>query len=281
MALLSHPFNESPPHQLLEEIIASRRQVGGSDGLGNLYSNALRRLFSPSEAQQYFRRYLGATIVLQESLSLSNFSTLVGIPSHLISNIQFRLSALQTRSPPPGSEKMVLPATTLSHLSFLEYVQAATTESLFAITSMESHSALGSSCLKQLRDLPPLYLGQDLPLSAIQRYAVKYWTLHVSNGTPRSKDQWLQTEHCSILQTVSAETRRQWSMLFRKAIKPQDDKQKLEDVNVEDDILVTLRKLARWLNKSRGDQCGFEIACLEVAVRIDDRDSAIWSDLGR
>ncbi|RXW16295.1 hypothetical protein EST38_g9557 [Candolleomyces aberdarensis] len=120
IAVLSYSFSESPPHEILAEIVGSRRRVGGSDGLGDLYRNALERLFPSSDARKYFRWLMGATTVLQEPLSLIDFSTLTGIPPHLINKIQFSLSALQTRSPPPGSEKMIHPATTLFHLSFLE-----------------------------------------------------------------------------------------------------------------------------------------------------------------
>ncbi|KAJ2921449.1 hypothetical protein H1R20_g15644, partial [Candolleomyces eurysporus] len=105
IALLLHSFSESPPHEILAEIVGSRRQVGGSDGLGELYRNALRRLFPSSDAQKYFRRLMGAAIVLKEPLPLVEFSTLVGVPLHLINKIRFALSALQTRSPPPRLRK--------------------------------------------------------------------------------------------------------------------------------------------------------------------------------
>lgn len=201
IALLSHPFNESPPHEIVAEIVGSRRQIGGTDGLGELYRNALKRLFPSSDAQQHFRRYIGAIIVLREPLSLLEFSALAGIPS-LINNIRTALSALQTRFPPSGSEKMVHPATTLFHLSFLEYVQAKTTEDSFSISKFKSHSALGLACLKQLASLPTSSPLQNFPLRSIQLYAVKYWLVHVFNGTSRSKDQWLQTEHGSILHNI-------------------------------------------------------------------------------
>ncbi|KAJ2922199.1 hypothetical protein H1R20_g14886, partial [Candolleomyces eurysporus] len=176
VALLSYRFNESPPHEILAEIVGSRRQVGGSDELGELYGKALRRLFPSSNAQgpqprKYFRRYIGTTLVLQESLSLTDFSTLAGIPPHLTSIVQFTLSALQTRSPPPGSEKMIHPATSLFHLSFLEYVQGTTAENSFAISTFDSHSALGMTCLEQICNLLPSSLHRDFPLRAVQRYA--------------------------------------------------------------------------------------------------------------
>ncbi|RXW22230.1 hypothetical protein EST38_g3640 [Candolleomyces aberdarensis] len=104
IALLSHPLHESPPHKILAEIVGNRHLIGGADGLGELYRNALGRLFPSLGDQKLFRRYIGAIIALQESLSLLDFSILAGIPPHLIDRIQLSLTALQTRSPPPGKE---------------------------------------------------------------------------------------------------------------------------------------------------------------------------------
>ncbi|RXW22978.1 hypothetical protein EST38_g2861 [Candolleomyces aberdarensis] len=286
IALLSYRFSESPPHEILAEIVASRRQVGGPDDLGELYGKALRRLFPSSNAQssqtrKYFRRYIGTTLVLQETLTLSDFSTLAGIPLHLTSIIRFTLSALQTRSPPPGSEKMIHPATLLFHLSFLDYVRSTTAENSFAISAFDSHSALGLTCLEQIRSLPPSSLYHNFPLRAIQRYAVKYWLYHVSNGTPRSNNQWSQTEHCLTLQNISAGTQQQWATLFRKSLMLTGDEPRLENGGEEGSVVSTLRKLACWLEESGGDQWAFQVACLEVAVRIDDGDAETWFELGQ
>ncbi|RXW22966.1 hypothetical protein EST38_g2883 [Candolleomyces aberdarensis] len=285
VALLSYRFSESPPHEILAEIVGSRRQVVGPDGLGELYGKALNRLFPSSDAQspqtrKYFRRYIGTTLVLQEAISLPDFSTLAGIPPHLTSSIQFILSALQTRSPPPGSEKMIHPAALLFHLSFLDYVQSTTAEISFATSRFDSHSAMGLTCLKQIGSLPPSSLHHSLTLRAIQRYAVKYWLYHVSNGTPRSNDQWSQTEHCSTLQTISARTQQQWGVLFCKSLMPAEDAPRSENGGEEGSMVSTLRKLAQWLDESGGDQWAFQVACLEVAVRIDDGDAQVWSELG-
>ncbi|RXW13010.1 hypothetical protein EST38_g12846 [Candolleomyces aberdarensis] len=279
VVLLSHPFNESPPHEILAEIVRSRRQVGGSDGLGELYLNALRRLFPSPDAQKYFRQLIGATIILQEPLSLVEFSKLTGIPSHLINKIQFPLSALQTRSPPPGSEKMIHPATTLFHLSFLEYVQAPTTDASFAVSVFDSHTAIGLTCLNQLATLSRSSPDSNYPLRALQRYAVKYWLHHVFKGTPRLNDQWLQTKHCSTLQMIS-DSHGRWAALFLKSLMLGEVDSILEEVRKEAGMVSTLRKLADRLREAGGDYWGFQVACLEVAVRIDGGDAEGWSELG-
>ncbi|KAJ2933740.1 hypothetical protein H1R20_g3355, partial [Candolleomyces eurysporus] len=120
IAVLSHRFGESPPHEILEEIVGSKRHVGSDDGLGELYGNALSRLFHSPEEQRQLRRYLGASIALQEPLPPSDFEMLSGIRSYLTYRVRFALSALQTRSPPPGSDDMIYPASALFHLSFID-----------------------------------------------------------------------------------------------------------------------------------------------------------------
>ncbi|RXW15370.1 hypothetical protein EST38_g10484 [Candolleomyces aberdarensis] len=277
IALLSHPFSETPPHETLAEIVGTRRQVGGTDGLAQLYRQALARLFPSSDAQKHFRRYLGVTIVILEPLSLSDFSTLAGIPSHLITYIQFALSALQILSPSPGSEKMIHPATTLFHLSFLEYVQATTTGTSFAISAFDSHSVLGIACLKQLASLPASSRNHSLPLRAIQRYAVKHWPYHVSKGTPRLKDQWARTEHFSMLEKVTADTQQRWVTMFLKNLLPRVDESKIRKAGSMSSILS---ELADCLDQPSGDQWVFQVACLEVAVRIDDGNGGAWFYLG-
>jgi hypothetical protein len=55
----------------------------------------------------------------------------------------------------------------------------------------------------------------------------------------------------------------------------------LEDTKEYDSMVPTLRRLARRLGKAGGEHWGFQVACLEVAVRNDSGDAEAWSDLGR
>ncbi|KAJ2930040.1 hypothetical protein H1R20_g7049, partial [Candolleomyces eurysporus] len=289
ISMLSQQFSESPPHEILAGILASQWHVGANERLVGLYSNALTRLFPSPDAQTYFRRYFGITLVLRESLPLSDFSTLTGMPPHLVSKIQRSLSALQTRSPPEGSERMVHPATTLFHLSFLEYVQATTTENLFAISPFDSHSTLGLTYLKQISSLPSAsaYLGPSLTLRDVQRCAVKYWPLHVSRGTRRSGVGWLETPHCLTLQTLSTDAQQWWATLFLKILLPEryrsrEESQVHRDLKaMEGKMTSILNWLACRLGEADEDHWDFQVACLEVAVRIDSGRGEIWSELGR
>ncbi|KAJ2914732.1 hypothetical protein MD484_g5668, partial [Candolleomyces efflorescens] len=284
IALLSYQFSTLPPHEVLTNIVGSRLQVGGgsgSDALRDLYENALKRLFTTPDTQRQFRLYFGAIIALQASLPISDFSKLTGISTHLVNQIQAVLPALYTRPLPQGSaEKMMVhPATAVFHLSLIEHVQAAAeTGTPFGISAPESHSTLALSCLEQLPTLPSPSPNPDSQLRAIQQYAVKYWLLHVSKGTSRSKKAWSQTKHCSALQTISASTQRRWAILFHSTLMPGDDSLELK---ADDGLGTILAKLAHQLDKSGGNQWGLQVACLEVAVRIDDSDAEAWTDLGR
>ncbi|KAJ2914752.1 hypothetical protein MD484_g5674, partial [Candolleomyces efflorescens] len=275
IALLSYPFSELPPHQTLAEIVGSRLQVGGSDALGHLYQKGLERLFDVADIQREFRLFFGAIIALQAPLSITNFSALTDIPVHLVKKIRAALAAFQTRPPPPGSGNIIHPATALFHLSLIEHLQAAGLESPFAISTSHIHDVLGSRCLKQLTGLSPP--DQESHLSAIQDYAVRYSLYHVSNGTSHSNDGPAK-EPYSLLQTMPASTQQQWAKWFHKAVIPGDDEL---EFGMDDGLGEILKKLAYRLGALGGDQWGLQVACLEVAVRIDDGDAEAWSRLGR
>ncbi|KAJ2929837.1 hypothetical protein H1R20_g7272, partial [Candolleomyces eurysporus] len=269
--LLSSPFNKSPPHEILAEIVASRRQLGDSDRLEELYRNALMRLFLSPDARKQFQQYLGATLALQEPLSHSDFSSLADIPSHLVPRIQSALSVLQIRPPPPGLEKMVHPATTLFHLSFLEYVQAATTEDPFSISVFESHSTLALNCLEQLASLPPLPepSHQNFSLCGIQCYAIKGLP-RIPNGFGRrcfAKACGLGKASCMGGEEEGEDE--------------DEDEDEEEEEEEGEGMAIIMRRLALSLDKSGSDQWAFQMACLEVAVRLNDSDGGIWSELGR
>ncbi|KAJ2915115.1 hypothetical protein MD484_g5296, partial [Candolleomyces efflorescens] len=282
VTLLSFRFSESPPHRILEEILGSRRPVGGPKGLAELYRKALARLFPDPEDREWLRRFLGAIISLQEPLPLFDFETLTGIPSHLTRRICTDLSAVQTRSPPPGSETMVHPAAAIFHLSLLEYVQATTTkEAGFDVSTFASHSVLGLACIEQVLQLPPSASSVS-HLRAHQLYAVKYWLLHLSKGTTRLKTQWVQTKHWSMLQKFSTfETLRRWATLFVESVLQWNVDFTTSSQDQRDDIVSFLDCLYNAMEDSGEDCWGFQVACMEVAVRMTNGDDdRAWTRLG-
>ncbi|KAJ2930427.1 hypothetical protein H1R20_g6666, partial [Candolleomyces eurysporus] len=290
VSLLLLPFNELLPHETLSEVLTSQRHVGSGEGpLADLYRNALKRLFPTPKLQMHFHQLFGATLVLQEPLSQADFASLVAMPTHLIGQIQSALSALQTRSPPPGLEKDIHPATTLYHLSFLEFVQntpESTIENSFTISTFDHHSALGLTCLKVLGTLPPSPSRQAhayFSLTGLQRYAVKYWPHHVYNGTHRSNEQWSQTAHSSVLREMSFATRQRWKVQFLKVLLPALEGEETDGKDgqeQEENMASILRNLAGLLDEVGGDYWGFQVALLEVATRLDGGNAGVWTELG-
>ncbi|KAJ2918712.1 hypothetical protein MD484_g1713, partial [Candolleomyces efflorescens] len=300
VSLLSSPYSNLPPHDILTDILASRHQLGDSERLGELYHNALARIFPSPQAQKHSRQYLGAILVLQEPLSQSDFSSLANIPPHLVPRIQSALCVLQIRPPPPGLEKMVHPATTTFHLSFLEYVQGPTASGAFAVSVFESHSTVGLNCLKEVSELTSSQYGS---LCSIQCYAIKYWPLHVSKGTSRLHDPWTSSGHCTILETMAADTQRLWATLFREELRgrwrvEESEKQAGEcsdcegedkdgrqegkqDELGEEGMAMIIKNLADSLDSGGSNQRLLQIACLEIAVRLNSGDGRVWSKLGR
>ncbi|RXW19142.1 hypothetical protein EST38_g6719 [Candolleomyces aberdarensis] len=277
-SLLSHKFSDFTPHEILSGILAEEQKVGSTEQLAQLYRDAIIRLFPSVEDQKRLRSYLGATMVLQEALPAHDFCLLVGMRPHVVASIRSTLSALQTRLPPTGSSNMIHPASTLFHLSFLDYIQAAPAENVFAISMFDCHAAVGLPCLNQIITLPPPLSNQtsSSPLHPIQRYAIKHWPHHVSHGTHRSHDEWVKTPHCSTLNTIPIDVQRQWAALFLNMLLPEAE----VVVTEEQDMPSILTKIGDSLGEDGGERWVFEVACLEVAVRLGPGCYEAWCNLG-
>ncbi|TEB36828.1 hypothetical protein FA13DRAFT_1810406 [Coprinellus micaceus] len=141
----------------LEAILHSGQRLGENESLAGLYRQALVWLFPDSDGQGLARRYLGATLVLQQPLPLAEFSELVDLPAHAAEETQGALTALQIRRP-VGEEgsPLVYPVNSIFHLSLLEYLQSTSASSgtAFRVSAFDAHSQLAKSCLKKLPDPP-------------------------------------------------------------------------------------------------------------------------------
>ncbi|KAJ2926704.1 hypothetical protein H1R20_g10418, partial [Candolleomyces eurysporus] len=274
ISMLSQPYSKLTPHEILSGILA-RQEVGGSEGLTELYGNALLRLFPTLAAQMYLPQYMGAMLVLQEPLPLTEFSKLIELPPHLVMCIHLALSAIQTRSP-HDSENIVHPASTRFHLSFLEYIQAIPAQDPFAISAFDSHSAVGLTCLNLITTLPSMSSNQILAVP-LYRYVVKHLLFHVSHGTKRSHDEWVKTPHCSTLLAIPIGALQRWATLFLAALFPE-----AEEVMVmeKQDMLSILMEIRDNLNEDSGDHWVSQVACLEVAVRLGSDCDRAWYNLG-
>ncbi|RXW21490.1 hypothetical protein EST38_g4346 [Candolleomyces aberdarensis] len=275
-SLLAGKFSEATPHEVLRDILALERKVGESEQLAELYRSAILRLFPTTDDQQSLRKHLGATIVLQESLPLEEFSSLIEMPHDIVKKVQTTLAALQIGS--VEVETVMYPAAALFHLSFIEYVQ----NSDFATSTFDSHSTLGLTCLQAfLTSLPvlPQRLQSPEPLTAeFHSYTAKFWPFHVSNGTARSEEEWSRTPHSIALRETPIETLQQWAQLFLIVILPGWEESSMQ-FPTHNEASVLLSDLARTLGRN-GRMVNWQVCCLEIAVRLAANDERLWSDLG-
>ncbi|TEB20048.1 hypothetical protein FA13DRAFT_1780210 [Coprinellus micaceus] len=269
----------------LEAILHSGQRLGENESLAGLYRQALVWLSPDSDGQGLARQYLGATLVLQQSLPLDEFSELVDLPAHAAEETQGALTALQIRRP-VGEEgsPLVYPVNSIFHLSLLEYLQSmsASSGTAFRVSAFDAHSQLAKSCLKKLPD-PPRKSGDrtSLHLTPEEKYVVKYLAAHIHNRTPSVKPgsvgEWEQTKHCNTLQEVGTAKLFRWGSLLLDLVRPgfplkEEDYADNDAGRLMQDVAVALGPDAEVRS--------FPIPCLEVAVRLQPEGVEAWGALG-
>ena len=118
-AFLSYEMHAGAPHELLDQILSSAKQITLEGQLSNLYHDALTQLFRNDKERQLFTRVFRAMTVLREPLPLHDFARLLGISHNQVRGVQSRLIALQTRG--AFDEQIVPPASERFHSSFIEF----------------------------------------------------------------------------------------------------------------------------------------------------------------
>ncbi|KAJ3512641.1 hypothetical protein NMY22_g15273 [Coprinellus aureogranulatus] len=317
-SLLNKRLSLSSPSQTLNSILYSNRSLGAEGGLASLYHQALSWLFPDSEGRDILKRYLGATLVLQEPLPMDAFSVLADMPIHAVRSIKSELEALQIRQP-VGDPQLIYPTGTLFHLSFLQYLESLSTPpgNAFCISAFESHSLLAQSCLSKLRDFLPTALHRDYSdLSPLQKYAVKYMPSHIHQGTPsvqpNSDDDWKRTPHCSLLQEITVPSLVQWGHLLVALVLPShsveseecgwdtdededdtegDGESAAEDSDLDEISVDNPGDPRRCKGKlivdvtarleGKAATLPVRISCLEVAIRLEPHNADHWNKLGR
>ena len=76
-SFLSYEMRAGAPHEVLDEILTSAKQIALEGQLSNLYRDALTQLFRNDKEQQLFKQVFGAMTVLRESLALNDFARLI------------------------------------------------------------------------------------------------------------------------------------------------------------------------------------------------------------
>jgi tetratricopeptide (TPR) repeat protein len=218
-------------------------------------------------------------MVLQEPLDVSDFSKLTGIEVDVINRLQSQIIVICQLPSTAASLTTIYPAASIFHLSFLQFVQDQSAIETLSITLSlaRSHATFGQKCLDATFVYPPH--EQTLPsmprrrLNAY-RYAVKFWPLHVCNGTDRAT--WSTTTHCKQLLGVPTKAMRRWASSFAEYYQP---KVTLDEQNFVDNRQATvLQGVAGGLAAVNSIQTAVD--CLEVAVRLWRTSIPAWHQLG-
>jgi tetratricopeptide (TPR) repeat protein len=221
-SLLQKRLSHFSPDNVLDSILDSQRTLGDSEQIAMLYHQVIMLLFPDSEGQQLFQEYLTATLALQESLPIDEFSAFTNLPTRVIEGIQAELKAFQIRKLGGAKDEgaQVHPARSLFHLSFLEYLEWASTPAhmAFHVSLFDSHSRLAEFCLAEL----PRFLPSPRPLSPLdlysrRRYAITYLMVHIHHGSPSaqpgSAEEWEHSTHCTTLRQCDSELLQRWADL--------------------------------------------------------------------
>jgi tetratricopeptide (TPR) repeat protein len=286
-SFLSYKMRPDSPHELLEQIIASGKQIALESQLSNLYHDALKQLFQNNKEQQLFQRVFGAMTVLREPLPLRDFARLLGmyVTVDQIMEVQSRLTALQTRG--TFDKDIVPPASQCFHSSFLEFtmdreIDASNPLIPYLINPQKAHQSLAEGCLRSLSHFFSLFRGSKRihpDLRGLELYAVEFWPLHVANSNDRFTPLTPKLEN--VLLEFAESHLRQWASLFLAISLPTASSQNWDEVVDRIDKDGFYCSLAGFLKDQMNPALASRITlCLEVAVRLQPKYEKAWGDLG-
>ena len=283
--LITNKFDTRYPHEILDQILSSEAKVvnqkdGSEDGqLKRLYRGAISTSF-PSHIRGILRTFLAATLVLQETLSIGDFAHLSGIPEPATEEIHQRLTALQTQGDPKTN--LVSPATQRFHASFVEFITTESDDQTFpAINSTGAHYELANRCLKIVFvELLSSFRGKTCTyaeLRGVESYAVKFWPLHFSSGTPRQ--QLAQPSGTVGMDLISQEAMHHWATLFLPSIAARfQDGRNFSLDGIQKSVLPY--EVAVVIGKEDVTTLSYHIQCLEIGTRLQPLDVGTWKALG-
>jgi hypothetical protein len=282
--LVTNKFDTRYPHEILDQILSSEEKVvnqkdGPEDGqLDRLYRGAISTLFPP-HIRGITRKFLAATVVLQEALPIGDFARLSGIPEPATEEIHQRLVALQTQGDPKTN--LISPAIQRFHASFVEFITTESDDEAFlAISTTEAHYMLANRCLEIVFvELLPSFRGKTCTyaeLRGVEPYAVKFWPLHFSSGTPRQQ---LTPQSGTVgMDLISEEAMHRWATLFLPCIADrfQNGHNSLDGIQKS----VLPYKVAFMIGNEDITTLPYHIQCLEIATRLQPLDMGTWEALG-
>ena len=285
-SFLSYDMRAGAPHELLEQILSSGKQIALKGQLSNLYHDALKQLFRDDEEQKLFQRVFGAMTVLQESLPLPDFACLLEMSEDQVKGVQTRLTALQTRG--TYDEHTVPPASERFHSSLVEFTMNREAEAgkrliHYPINPQMAHESIAEGCLDFLNRFLLSFRGSTCihsDLRGLELYAVKFFPLHVANSNDRLMPLAPKLENL-LLKLADTHLRRwgSWFLAISLPSSSQNWDQILGRVH-KDELYCSLAEFLE--NKMTMDTtlASRTTFCLEVAVRLQPEHEKTWEDLG-
>ena len=255
--------------------------VNQKDGqLERLYHGAISTSFPSDMNRGILKKFLAATVVLQEALPIGDFAHLSGIPGHTTEEVHQQLAALQTQGDPKTN--LVSPATQRFHVSFVEFITTESDDQTFpAISTTEAHYELAKRCLEIVFvELLPSFRGKTCTcteLRSVEPYAVKFWPLHCLRGTPRQ--QLAPPSGTAVgMDLISEDAMHRWATLFLPSITARfwDGHKSLD--GVEKSVLPY--EVAVTIEKEDVTTLSYYVHCLEIGTWLQPLDMGTWKALG-
>ena len=285
-SFLSYEMRAGAPHELLDQILSSAKQITVEGQLSNLYRDALTQLFRNVNEQHLFKQVFGAATVLRESLPLHDFARLLGLSHNQVRGVQSRLTALQTRG--TFNEQIVPPASEWFHSSFIEFTtnwkaEAGNPLVPCPIDLQMAHQSMAEGCLNFLSDFLSSFRGRECrhsDLRGLELYTVKFWPLHVANSNDRLTP--LPPKLNNMLLELPEDHLRQWGSWFLSVSIPASSQNwdgVLGPIN-KDDFYCSLAGFLKDNIITDTSLAPSRTFCLEIAIRSQPKLLKAWEDLG-
>ena len=274
------------PHELLDQILSSMKQIMRQRQLSSLYRDALTQLFQDDEEPQLFKRVFGAMTVLRESLPLHDFARLLRMSHNQVRGVQSQLAALQTHG--IFDEQIIPPASERFHSSFIEFTMNQEAEAgdpliPYLIDPQIAHQSMAEGCLSFLNDFLLSFRGRECrhsDLRSVELYMVKFWPLHMANSNDRLTP--LPPKLNNLLLELPESHLRQWGLWFlaiRIPTSPQNWDEVLGPID-KDGFYCSLAGFLKDSIMSDSTLASSRTFCLEIAIRLHPKLLKAWEDLG-
>ena len=282
-SFLSYRMRAGAPHELLDQILSSTKQITRQRQLSSLYHDALTQLFQDDEEQQIFKRVFGAMTVLQKSLPLHDFARLLGMSHNQVRGVQTQLAALQIRG--TFDEQIISPASERFHSSFIEFTmnQEAEADIPYIIDPQIAHQSMAEGCLSFLSDFLSSFRGRECrhsDLRGVELYTVKFWPLHMANSNDRLTP--LPPKLDNLLLELPESHLRQWGSWFLATNIPASSQNWDEDLGPieKDEFYCSLACFLKDNIMTDSTLASSRTFCLETAIRSQPKLLKAWEDLG-